>query len=112
MLALALCSFCNHAARELPSSSLFPTCCMVFKRGKMTGANACGNVGNVLSKQNKHLQRSTSKNLHVAHFCHRFALVEMPQPLLIFHLYIQILYIWFPVASETTYKDISIVFEA
>ncbi len=50
----------------------------------MTGANACGNVGNVLSKQNKHLQRSTSKTLCLAHFCHRFALVEMLQQLVIF----------------------------
>lgn len=33
------------------------------------GANACGNVGNVLSKQYKHLQRSTSKALPLAHFC-------------------------------------------
>lgn len=38
----------------------------------MTGANACGNVGNVLSK---HLQPSTSNTLRQAHFCHWFALI-------------------------------------
>lgn len=37
-----------------------------FKRGQMTGANACGNVGNVLSKQNNHLQQSTAESLHLA----------------------------------------------
>lgn len=34
----------------------------------MRGGNACGNVGNV-SKQVKHLQRTTSKPLPLAHFC-------------------------------------------
>lgn len=39
------------------------------------GANACGYVGNVLSKQNKHLQRSTGEALPLAHPCRRLALV-------------------------------------
>lgn len=57
MLAFALCLFYNHTARELtppspplPLFGLFSTCCMVFKRGKMTGANACGNVGKCVIK--------------------------------------------------------------
>lgn len=54
----------------------------------MTGVNACGNVGNVLSKQVKHLQRTTSKTLPLAHFCLWFALVEMLQQILVFVLFL------------------------
>lgn len=75
--------FCNpHLLLSL--FGLFPTCCMVFKRGKMTRVDACGNVGNVLSKQVKHLQLSTSKTLPLAHLCLWFAQVKMLQQLLVF----------------------------